>query len=294
VVVRAEGVQDVIVSDLFEGKSVQEVDVLFVVDDSGSMGDEQNNLASNFESFINVALAWNADYRIGVTTTDMSNIKGALQGTPPVVVPGDDVAEFIDNVLVGTSGSGTEQGLLAAQEAIAGSFKPYIREEAQLVVIFVSDEEDQSPGLEINYLDAYADAKGGQLEKFLAFSIVGDPGGCNSGAGNADAGMRYIKVSELSGGAWASICSDSFADALTEFGEGTFGPKMNFSLGGFPKANTVEVLVNGIPCEEGWTVGGDGKTVIFYEDSPCLPLDGDNVAVNYELDCLPLPEVGLP
>ena len=40
--------------------------------------------------------------------------------------------------------------------------------------------------------------------KFLAFSIVGDPGGCNSAAGNADAGMRYIKVSELSGGAWAS------------------------------------------------------------------------------------------
>ncbi|MBD89203.1 MAG: hypothetical protein CL940_02560 [Deltaproteobacteria bacterium] len=284
--VRAEGVQDVLVVDYFEGKSVQEVDVLFVVDDSGSMMEEQTNLSANFESFINVALAWNADYRIGVTTTDMDNIKGSLQGIPPVVTPDDDVQTFIGNVLVGTTGSGTEQGMLAAQEAVYGSFKPYIRQDAQLVVIFVSDEEDQSPGMEINYLDAFVDAKNGQLDKFLAFSIVGDPGGCNSAAGNADAGMRYIKVSELSGGAWASICNESFAEALTEFGEGTFGPKTSFPLGGFPKSNTVTVLVNGVPCEEGWYLGGEGKTVIFEESSECLPMDGDDVSIQYELDCI--------
>lgn len=284
--VRAEGVQDVLITDEFEGKSVQEVDVLFVVDDSGSMMEEQTNLSANFESFINVALAWNADYRIGVTTTDMDSIKGSLQGTPPVVTPDDDVDSFIDNVLVGTNGSGTEQGMLAAQEAIAGAFKPYIRQEAQLVVIFVSDEEDQSPGMEIGYLDSWVDAKDGQLDKFLAFAIVGDPGGCNSAAGNADAGMRYIKVSEMSGGAWASICNESFADALTAFGEGTFGPKTSFPLGGFPKPNTVTVLVNGVPCEEGWSMGGEGKTVVFDESSSCLPMDGDDVSVQYELECI--------
>jgi hypothetical protein len=286
VVVRAEGVQDVLVTDYFQGKSVQEVDVLFVVDDSGSMMEEQNNLSANFENFINVALAWNADYRIGVTTTDMDSIKGSLQGTPPVVTPDDDVATFIGNVLVGTNGSGTEQGMLAAKEAIAGSFKPYIRQEAQLVVIFVSDEEDQSPGMEINYLDDFVDAKDGQLDKFLSFSIVGEPGGCNSAAGNADAGMRYIKVSELSGGAWASICNESFADALTAFGEGTFGPKTSFPLGGFPKSNSVTVLVNGVACEDGWYMGGEGKTVVFDENSPCLPMDGDDVSIQYELDCV--------
>ena len=46
------------------------------------------------------------------------------------------------------------------------------------------------------------------------------------------------------------------------------------------------VLVNGVPCEEGWTLGGNGKTVTFYEDSPCLPLDGDDVQIEYELECL--------
>ena len=98
--------------------------------------------------------------------------------------------------------------------------------------------------------------------------------------------MRYIKVSELSGGAWASICNESFADALTAFGEGTFGPKTSFPLGGFPKSNTVTVLVNGQPCEDGWYLGGEGKTVVFDESSACLPMDGDDVSIQYELDCL--------
>ncbi|WAS98789.1 vWA domain-containing protein [Nannocystis punicea] len=60
----------------------KDVDILFVIDNSGSMADEQALLAKNFAAFINVLEAEdvNANYRIGITTTDSGNPRcsGAL------------------------------------------------------------------------------------------------------------------------------------------------------------------------------------------------------------------------
>ena len=59
------------------------VDILFVVDNSGSMGEEQATLSDNFGKFIEVLERpeVSADYRIGLTTTDSGN--PACQGTSP-------------------------------------------------------------------------------------------------------------------------------------------------------------------------------------------------------------------
>ncbi|MGH1341154.1 MAG: vWA domain-containing protein [Nannocystales bacterium] len=59
----------------------KDVDILFVVDNSGSMGEEQANLSENFGQFVSVLEADDvkANYRLGITTTDDSNYwcKGA-------------------------------------------------------------------------------------------------------------------------------------------------------------------------------------------------------------------------
>lgn len=51
------------------------VDILFVIDNSGSMAEEQGTLARNFEAFVRVleAESVDANYRIAVTTTDSGN-----------------------------------------------------------------------------------------------------------------------------------------------------------------------------------------------------------------------------
>jgi hypothetical protein len=53
----------------------KDVDILFVIDNSGSMGEEQATLAANFQSFIEVLERpeVDANYRIGITTTDNGN-----------------------------------------------------------------------------------------------------------------------------------------------------------------------------------------------------------------------------
>jgi hypothetical protein len=54
-------------------------DVLFVVDNSGSMADEQENLARNFAAFIN-EIAGAGDYQLAVVTTDLDSPTGERGG----------------------------------------------------------------------------------------------------------------------------------------------------------------------------------------------------------------------
>lgn len=53
----------------------KDVDILFVIDNSGSMGEEQANLSENFGRFVGVLEADDvkANYRLGITTTDDGN-----------------------------------------------------------------------------------------------------------------------------------------------------------------------------------------------------------------------------
>ncbi|HUH03567.1 MAG TPA: hypothetical protein VML75_16335, partial [Kofleriaceae bacterium] len=62
-------------ADAIPAQRCSKMDILFVIDDSGSMGEEQANLASNFPQFINVLDTYQTesgdslDYRVAITTT---------------------------------------------------------------------------------------------------------------------------------------------------------------------------------------------------------------------------------
>lgn len=62
-------------ADAGPAKACAKMDIVFVVDDSGSMAEEQSNLATNFPNFINVIDNYTTssgdslDYRVAVTTT---------------------------------------------------------------------------------------------------------------------------------------------------------------------------------------------------------------------------------
>ena len=64
-----------VVKDQIQLNVNKNVDILFVLDNSGSMGEEQANLAANFGAFIGVLERpeVKANYRLGVTTTDNGN-----------------------------------------------------------------------------------------------------------------------------------------------------------------------------------------------------------------------------
>jgi Mg-chelatase subunit ChlD len=77
-------VKNLTVEDYFEQTEEPPADVLFVVDNSASMVEEQARLSENFGAFVALLGDTTADYRIGVTTTDPDD-GGVLVG--PVITP---------------------------------------------------------------------------------------------------------------------------------------------------------------------------------------------------------------
>ncbi len=96
------------------------IDILFVIDDSGSMADKQSNLASNFPNFVNVLNTIEGglpDVHIGVITSDMGT-KGT-EGTP---APGVGTVGQGGCANVGDDGKLTTSGA-----AVTGAFISDIR-----------------------------------------------------------------------------------------------------------------------------------------------------------------------
>ena len=301
------------VTDVFD-KVFDGVDVLFVVDDSGSMSEDQENLSTNFTSFLSAAETWGVDFHLGVVTTDVDDPQkaGRLQGTPRYV-SADDASLFIENVLVGSNGSGTERGLEASLLALTaplahdggaactvdtqctppdkcieggcgGQNRGFMRDNAALHVIYLSDEEDQSPKPVATYIDFLKNLKGvGYGELVKGHAIVGTPG---SSCG-ADTGQRYIEVAKATGGKTASICDSNFSAALEDLSGGIFGAQYKYHLSRFPDPSTLTVTIDNVPCTVGWTFDPLSVAVVFAKTAACLPQPGNVVKIHYKAMCFP-------
>lgn len=152
------------------------MDIVFVVDDSGSMSEEQSNLATNFPMFATVLQNYvndeglHVDFRIAVTTTG-KNFTTTFTGfpLPPMVEHGPD-GVFLNNcgvaqrwldgttpnlsttlgcrANVGTGGSSYEMPLLMTKHALGehggAENAGFIRPDALLGVVMLTDEDDGS------------------------------------------------------------------------------------------------------------------------------------------------------
>ncbi len=175
--------------DTFDQATRAQTDILWVVDNSGSMAREQDQLAASFPKFFTYLQGAQLDYRIGVTTTDVITFPtqaGNLVGTPQVIVGNstdprvpdtlNPTDAFAVNIHVGTNGSARDEALEAAATAIqnqqvaagtaqdAGAAVLFLRPTAALFLIFVGDGIDYSPDYDLDgvtyYWREYLQAKG--------------------------------------------------------------------------------------------------------------------------------------
>lgn len=80
--------------DLFSQKQAAQVDILWVIDNSGSMAAEQAKIAGRFSEFFRQLIVSQVDYHIGVITTDPIE-DGALRTYSGPAVDGCDGCRFI-------------------------------------------------------------------------------------------------------------------------------------------------------------------------------------------------------
>ncbi|MFT5585509.1 MAG: hypothetical protein ACI9VR_003101 [Cognaticolwellia sp.] len=260
-------------------------DVLFVVDNSPSMEEEQERLQSSFEVFAEVLSTSLADFRVGIVSTDVGE-EGALRGQFDRDTP-ELSAAFAQAAAVGVSGDREEQGLECAWLATENT--DFTRKGARLNVVVLSDEDDHSPASVAVYMQQFQRHAGDA--GFVLHAIVGDePLGCVSQGSAADAGVRYIESAETTGGYRDSICQVDYGEILERIGLQVAGLGDSFYLGELPQPDTLEVRVDSVLIpgreQDGWTYEPDENAVRFH--GRAVPRAGMTVQIRYQ------PLLGVP
>jgi hypothetical protein len=159
----------------------RKIDILFVIDNSGSMQTSQANLAANFASFINQFQTLGIDYHMAVTTSDayladpsfnnshsnytpgIARFADGYSGTyglghsgVPLMTPLNNSATvFQKNISEGASGNGDERVFSSFVQALSDTAlwadgvttnvnSGFRRSDAFLSIILLSDEDDFS------------------------------------------------------------------------------------------------------------------------------------------------------
>jgi hypothetical protein len=165
-----------------------QVDILFVVDNSGSMSTHQSNLIKNIDLFTNAFLKNSIlDYNIGVLTSDMCDFGGGdycggelvAKGGYPFVNRKTPNASFVlkTNLNLGINGSGTEMFFDPVYTALTTNLnttnKGFYRPNSTLLIIFVTDAEDQSRKMnEISMKSFLLGLKNNDASKIISLGVI--------------------------------------------------------------------------------------------------------------------------
>ena len=234
--------------------TVPSVDVLWVIDNSCSMTEEQQALTDNFDKFVQYFVGSGLDYHIGVVSTDWDNDsgdhRGKLQSSGGQKWIDDQTTNpegiFRDMAVLGTWGSPYEKGraqVYGALELLGDSYNSgFYREDAYLAVVAISDEDDYSGSspISLNEFIPWLQNLKPEDDKVSFSSIVGPVGGCDTAI---ETGHEYLAVTEAIGGIEWSICNPNWDQALEELGMQAAGLKREFYLSQVPVVDTVNVRV---------------------------------------------------
>jgi hypothetical protein len=220
------------------------VDYLFVIDNSASMADNQRKLIDNFGAFVQQvesSLDTVDSLHVGVVTSDAyaynsSECRGLgglvtktggqgssgracgpyAEGHPWMTEADDLLTSFACAAQVGIGGSTYEQPLTAAADAIDGvpsregqCNDGFVRDDALLVVVVVSDEDE--PGAGGRLAEAMTRAKNGYRDNAVLVGIVNVPGETCGLGGHASWATETVDLAEsIEHGFVGSICDDDY------------------------------------------------------------------------------------
>lgn len=291
-------------SQTFIQRSIKgKVDLLVVVDNSGSMAEEQAKLGARVSNFL--SQIDDVDWQLGVTTTDVSDGPFGLKGS---ILPLGNTTQkilnksvpnynslFLDTVVreetfncTTDCPSGTEQPLRAAMMAMDqrdGNNSGLFRSDADLGVLILSDEDEMSNGAAgattgTDVIDHFKSIWGNSKEMY-GYAIITQPGddACVSSQTNSQAyfGILIDEFVQMTRGMTGSICHEDYGTTLGSIGE-NLGQLLNFfELHVVPEDGTVKVrLVPEMENEDDiWYI--QGRRLYFTE----LPPKGTQIIVDY-------------
>lgn len=263
----------------------KKIDILWIIDNSGSMADEQTALGVNFSAFINDFIDKDVDFKMAISTTDTSNTakKGRMvTGSDTKLTSAKaklDEMQFKEDfralVRVGTLGSSYEKGLAASEGFMQKYAATFLRPEAYLAVVIVTDEEDQSAKAVKFYTDLLKSYK--KDSGLVKIYSIADIKRTNFGAGITTGAARYIEAARETAGVVADIRGD-FYQSLGSMGDSLIRLLDSFALAQDPDLQSLKVYVNGVPSQD-FTFDVSTRSIRFHPNS--LPPVGSEIQVFY-------------
>ncbi|MCB0420513.1 MAG: VWA domain-containing protein [Bdellovibrionales bacterium] len=212
------------------------VDVLFVIDNSQSMSEEQDEMGKRFDNFLDYLS--DLDWQVGITTTDPQDDEVYGDGK---LVPFKESQglRFLDSSIpIGKAhqffrktikrdewGSSVEQGIYATYRAIERMDKDvahqqFFRKDSHLSVVLVSDENESDSTFRNKPEELIKLVKNKWPEKTFKFhSIVARPGDNDCDLIEHTAGKSYAKLTQLTGGILGDVCAKNYSNQLANIGE---------------------------------------------------------------------------
>jgi len=237
------------------------------------MVDKQQNLADNFDQFADSLDPADISFQIGIISTDArGKTAGQFLGIPSIVK--SDISgfqnQFKSNIQVGVGGRAMEEGIAAItrlldKDNISKNYPEFLRSDAGLFIVFVSDEDDKSPGRIPVYAKMILSSKGkGNEETIKVGAIMGPPEGdpknkekdsevgCKDENGvAAEKGTRYKELIDLINPkiqVIGSICDEDFSQQLSKLGLAFSGLTTKFTLSKAVKGNKIQTIYYEYPC----------------------------------------------
>ncbi len=186
-----------------------EMDILWVIDGSCSMNSHHAQLLLGVEAMMN-NLPTDVNWRLKMITAGANTY---AQSTLFPLTRGDDIDDAID-MLNDLPYDGGEAGFEAVKNYIqTDSYaQTWMRDEAALLTIFVSDEPEQSSIYVSDFIWWYE----GQRKSVYMASIVNVPAAesvCAYTTNVSTIGQKYIDATNYFAGAVVDICAVSYQDA---------------------------------------------------------------------------------
>lgn len=297
-------------NDQFSGQVFynNKVDILFVVDNSKSMLQYQQRLASRVGDMIATLNALGMDYRVAVTSTTMAANSSTYPMTrrligSPLYLTASTINLLPERLIVGESGSDLERGLDAMKFVTSPAYlnsvsSDFVRSDALFSVVFISDEIDQSSEFGdpnssyfVNYLNSLKPpfATGGRAWIANYIGILTNQS-CDNLGGYVAIGTQFIKLVDASGGVKSSICSADLSQAVASIKSRIVAQITSYRFKDQPNKATIQVTVGGRAIFEsatnGWTLEIDTSSATqqyilkFHGDA--IPGASEQVIVNYK------------
>lgn len=194
----------------------RKADVIFVIDDSGSMYEHQNKLEENLKNILSDFR--HVDSQIGILTT---TTQGNFTPNTPGVFIGDNiqgsfdekVAKIAETMKVGNNGSATEKSFDSVVMALSTPLittenQGFLRKNVPLYIVFVSDTDDQSEMNAIQFVGQLFQLKGDQDIHMYGFLVVNQTNTCKN------EGFPVVKIPEAVtyfNGKVFSLCDDDWS-----------------------------------------------------------------------------------